>query len=197
MRICYTVKNKKKEGVDMTIKTLWLPILVSAVVAFIAGAVIWMAMPWHKTDWAATADEEAVRAALKSTPPGQYTLPYCPDQAEFKDAEMRQKFIDGPQAFITVVPSGLPSMGPKLAMMFGCNLLVAVLCAYFVSRTVAPGAHYLEIFRIAGAVAFVAYGVAYVQESIWFGRKWSATAKTFLDALIYGLLTGGVFGWLT
>jgi hypothetical protein len=180
----------------MTIMTLWLPILVSAVVAFIAGSVIWMAMPWHKTDWSKTPDEEAVRAALKGTPPGQYTVPNCPDQAQFKDPDMQQKFIDGPQAFITVVPSGLPKMGPKLGMMFAYNLLVAVLCAYFVSRTLAPGAEYLAVFRIAGTVAFVAYGVAYVQESIWFGRKWSSTMKTFLDALIYGLLTGGVFGWL-
>jgi hypothetical protein len=81
-------------------------------------------------------------------------------------------------------------------MMFAYNLLVAILCAYFVSRTAAPGADYLAIFRIAGAVAFIAYGVAYVQESVWFGRPWGATMKTFLDALIYGSLTGGVFGWL-
>jgi hypothetical protein len=87
-------------------------------------------------------------------------------------------------------------MGGKLGMMFAYNLFVAVICAYFVSRTAAPGADYLAIFRIAGAVAFVAYGVAYVQESIWFGRSWSATIKTFFDALIYAVLIGGVFGWL-
>ena len=34
------------------------------------------------------------------------------------------------------------------------------------------------------------------EESIWFGRSWSMTLKTFLDALIYAVLTGGVFGWL-
>lgn len=180
----------------MTIMTLWMPILVSAIVAFIAGAVIWMAMPWHKKDWAKTADEEAMRAALKGAAPGQYSVPNCVDQAQYNDPEMQQKFIEGPQAFITIVPNGLPSMGPKLGMMFAYNLLVAILCAYFVSRTAAPGADYLAIFRIAGAVAFVAYGVAYVQESVWFGRPWSATMKTFLDALIYGTLTGGVFGWL-
>ena len=182
----------------MTIMTLdlWLPILVSAVVVFVAGSVIWMAMPWHKTDWAKSPDEEGVRAALKGTAPGQYSVPHCVDQAQFKDPEMQQKFKDGPRAFITVLPSGLPNMGPQLLMMFGYNLFVAVLCAYFVSRTVAPDADYLAVFRIAGTTAFIAYGVAYVQESIWFGRKWSSTLKTFLDALIYGLLTGGVFGWL-
>ena len=91
----------------MTIMTLWLPILVSAVVVFIAGAVIWMVMPWHKTDWSKTADEEAVRAALKSTGPGMYSLPHC-NPEQFKDPAMQQKFKDGPQAFITVVPNGMP-----------------------------------------------------------------------------------------
>jgi hypothetical protein len=83
-----------------------------------------------------------------------------------------------------------------LLLMFAYNIAVAIVCAYFVSRTLAPDAEYLAIFRVSGAVAFVAYGMAYVQESIWFGRPWSATIKTFLDALIYSLLTGGAFGWL-
>ncbi len=180
----------------MTIITLWQPILVSAVFAFIAGAVIWMIMPWHKSDWSKTSDEEGVRAALKDLAPGQYNTPHCPDPADFKNPDMQQKFKDGPVAFITILPSGLPTMGTKLGLMFAYNILVAVVCAYFVSRTVSVGADYLAVFRVSGAVAFAAYGMAYIQESIWFGRPWSATAKTFLDALIYASLTGGVFGWL-
>ncbi|MGR9092860.1 MAG: hypothetical protein ACU85U_20000 [Gammaproteobacteria bacterium] len=180
----------------MTIVSLWLPIIVSAVFAFIAGAIIWMAMPWHKKQWQKTPDEEGVRAALKDCPTGTYTVPNCPDNASYKDPVMQQKFIDGPQAFITVVPPGLPKMGGKLTLMFAYNLLVAVLCAYMLTRTVLPGADYLTVFRVAGTVAFIAYGVAYIQESIWFGRPWKFTATTFLDAFIYSLLTGGVFGWL-
>jgi hypothetical protein len=57
-------------------------------------------------------------------------------------------------------------------------------------------ADYLEIFRITCTVAWAAYGIAFIQDSIWFGRPWSTTIKNLLDALIYGLLTGGVFGWL-
>jgi hypothetical protein len=180
----------------MTIMTLWQPILLSAVLAFIAGSVIWMFMPWHKTDWSKVSDEAGASDALRGLPPGQYNLPHCKDQAEYNDPAMQQKFKDGPTAFITILPTGLPVMAPKLGMMFGYNLLVAIVCAYFVSRTAPPGADYLAIFRISGAVAFVAYGMAYVQESVWFGRPWSATLKTFFDALIYSVLTGGVFGWL-
>jgi hypothetical protein len=188
-------KNQKKGNI-MTILTLWLPILVSAIAAFIAGSVIWMAMPWHKNEWRKTPDEEAVRAALKDCPPGMYTVPNCPDSAAFKEPEMQQKLIDGPQAYIRVIPSGVPTMGGKLVSMFAYNLLVAILCAYLVSRTLPAGTDYLTVFRVSGTVAFIAYGVAYIQESIWFGRSWAATRNTFLDALIYAVLTGGVFGWL-
>lgn len=180
----------------MSIITLWQPILATAVLIFITGAIIWTIMPWHKSDWSKTSDEESVRGALRRLAPGQYNVPHCVDQAAYKESTMQRKFIEGPQAFITVIPSGLPNMRSKLGMMFCFNLLVAVVCAYIVSRTAAPDADYLAIFRISGAVTFFAYGMAYVQESIWFGRPWSATVKTFFDALIYALLTGGVFGWL-
>jgi hypothetical protein len=176
----------------MSIMTLWQPILLSAVLTFIAGAAIWMAMPWHKSDWGKASDEEGARAALRGLAPGQYNLPHGTDMSD----EMQQKFKDGPVAFLTIVPPGLPAMGPKLGMMFAYNLLVAVVCAYFVSRTAAPDADYLAVFRISGAVAFVAYGMAFIQDSVWFGRPWSSTAKTTLDAMIYALLTGGAFGWL-
>lgn len=179
----------------MTIMSLWLPIIVTAVVMFIAGSVIWMFMPWHKTEWQKTPDEEAVRAALKGCPPGMYTVPNA-NPADFKNPDVQKKLVDGPQGFITIVPSGMPAMGGKLVMMFAYNLVVATICAYMVSRTLEVGADYLSVFRVSGTVAFIAYGMAYVQESVWFGRKWSATMTTFLDALIYALLTGGIFGWL-
>ena len=180
----------------MTIVALWLPILVSAVFVFVVSAIVWMAMPWHKTDFKKASDEEAVRAALRGQQPGYYMLPFCIDQKEFKDPDVQKKFVDGPLAYITVVPSGLPQMGPKLVLSFVYYLFVGIICAYFLSRTVGPEASYLTIFRVTGTVAFVAYGIAYIQDSIWFGRPWSLTAKGLFDALIYALMTGGAFGWL-
>ncbi|MDH3545925.1 MAG: hypothetical protein OEN22_02435 [Gammaproteobacteria bacterium] len=180
----------------MSIIGLWLPILVSAVVVFAASSVIWMVFKWHNSDYKKTAGEERVREALRGEAPGFYVLPYCMDPAEFKDPEVQQKFKDGPLGYITIVANGLPKMGGKLVSMFIYFLLVGVLCAYFVSRTLAPDAEYLAVFRVAGTVAFIANGIALIPESVWFGRPWSMTAKSLLDALIYGLLTGGVFGWL-
>jgi hypothetical protein len=180
----------------MSIISLWLPILVSAVLVFIASAAVWMAMPWHKTDFSKTGDEDAVRAALSGSAPGRYMVPHCVDPKGLEDPEMKQRFVDGPQAYITVVPNGVPRMGSKMLLSFLYYIFVGILCAYFVSRTTTADADYLAIFRIAGAVAWIAYGVAFMQESIWFGRAWSLTLKNLFDGLIYALLTGGVFGWL-
>ncbi len=180
----------------MTIMTLWLPILVGTVVTFIAGAVIWMAMPWHKTDFAQTSSEEEVRAALKDLAPGQYVVPFAKDRADMASPEMTAKYREGPVGFLTIVPSGEQPMGGKLLLNFVYNLIVAIIAAYVVSRTLSAGADYLAIFRVAGTVGFLAYGMAYFQESIWFGRPWSTTVKALVDALIYGVLLGGVFGSL-
>jgi len=180
----------------MSILSLWLPILVSAIAVWIASALVWMVMPWHKKDFAATAEEEAVRAALRGNPPGLYTIPHCVDQKAFKDPAIQKKFEEGPLAYITVTPDGMPSMGGKLLGAFLFYLLVGVCCAYLLTRTGMTESGYLEVFRVSGTVAFLAYGFAYLQESIWFGRSWGLTMRSGLDALIYSLVTGGVFGWL-
>lgn len=180
----------------MGIVELWLPIVVSAAVCWVMSAIIWTLLKYHNSDYTKTSDEEAVRAALKGNKPGFYLLPYCTDPGELKDETVKRKFEDGPLAYITMLPNGLPSMSKNLVGQILYFLAVAIVCAYFVSRTLAPDADYLAVFRVAGTVTFVANSFALVPESIWFGRPWSMTIKNFVDALIYGLLTGGVFGWL-
>lgn len=180
----------------MGILDLWLPVLVSAVVVFMMSALVWTVLPWHKKDYRKVGNEDAARTALKGLAPGSYMLPYCADPSEFKKELVKKRFEEGPNAFITVKANGVPNMGPNLAMSFVFNLLVGVICAYLLSRYLAPTAPYLEVFRLTGTTAFIAYGVAYFQESIWFSRPWSLLAKSLFDALLYGLLTGGVFGWL-
>lgn len=180
----------------MHIIDFWLPILVSGVAVFIASAAVWMAFKWHDSDFRRSDNEEAVRAALSGSKPGVLMVPFCADPAALKDPEMQKKFVDGPQAYITVVPNGLPAMGGKLLRVFIYYIFVSVLCAYFLVMTGSANAEYLDVFRITCTVAWIAYGVGYIQESIWFGRPWSTTVKSLVDALIYGLLTGGVFGWL-
>jgi hypothetical protein len=75
-------------------------------------------------------------------------------------------------------------------------LVVGIFVAYLTGHTVAPGAHYLAVFRVAGTAAFMSYGLGNLVNGIWKGQPWSSVIKEVIDGLIYGLLTAGTFGWL-
>jgi Zn-dependent M28 family amino/carboxypeptidase len=54
----------------------------------------------------------------------------------------------------------------------------------------------LDVHQFAGTIAFVGYSLAQWENTIWYRRKVATTLRNTLDGLIYGVLTGGVFGWL-
>ena len=180
----------------VTIVSLSLAIVLSAVVVWIVSAIIWMVLPWHKTDYRALPNEPAARETLKGLAPGQYNVPHLTSMAEMKQPENQQKFQEGPTGFITIVPNGVPNMGKGMILSFVFYLIVGILVAYVASRTLPAGTEYLKVFQITGCVAFLAHGFAVIPDAIWFGRPNSAIGKVLLDAFIYSLMTGGVFGWL-
>jgi hypothetical protein len=87
-------------------------------------------------------------------------------------------------------------MGTSLLLWFLYSVLVSVFAAYIAGRALGPGARYLGVFRFVGATAFMGYSLALLQQSIWYRRNWGTTLKLMVDGLVYGLLTGGTFGWL-
>jgi hypothetical protein len=151
--------------------SLWLPILVSAVVVFFASFVLHMLLPFHRKDFGKLPNEDAAREALGklNIPPGDYMLPSSQDPKCMKDPVFVEKLTKGPVVLMTFLQPG---------------------------HAVARGGDYLAVFRFAGCTAFVAYAIAQWQDSIWYRRAWSTTIKNNIDGLIYGLLTAGVFGWL-
>ena len=182
----------------VTIAMLWVPILLSAVLVFVAGSIIWMAMPWHRKDYRGLPDERAVADGLRrqAVEPGQYLIPYCPDRQSMKDPEYVKRMQEGPVAILTVGRPGGPGMGKSLALWFLYVLVVSIFVAYLASRTLAPGTEYIQVFRVAGTTAILAYSAAVIPGGIWFWRPWSSVWKNVIDGVIYGLLTAGTFGWL-
>lgn len=73
---------------------------------------------------------------------------------------------------------------------------MSVFAAYIAGRALEPGAHYLEVFRFAGATAFAGYALAQWQSTIWYRRSAVTSLKNTFDGLVYALVTAGVFGWL-
>lgn len=183
----------------VSLASLWLPILLGAVLVFAASSIIHMLLGYHWNDYQQVPKQDQVAAALRpfAIPPGNYMLPKGNTPQEMRTPAFQEKAKQGPIVAMTVFPpSQMTMMGKQLVQWFVYCAVVGLFAGYVASRTLDPGTAYLQVFRVTGTVAFAGYGLALVQASIWYGRRWSITLKAVADALLYGLVTGGAFGWL-
>ena len=180
------------------ITSLWLPILLSAVIVFVVSSIIHMVIGYHRTDFRKVPDEDGLMDALRkfNIPPGDYQVPCAGGPEGMRSPEFIEKMKKGPVALMTLVPGGEISMTTSLILWFLYSVLVSIFAAYIAGHALRPGAHYLEVFRFAGCTAFAGYSLAQLQNSIWLKRAWSTTLKSIFDGLVYALLTAGTFGWL-
>ena len=178
--------------------SLWMPILLSAVIVFIASSIIHMVLGYHNTDFDPVPRQDQVMDALRpfNIPPGDYIVPHAATAAERKSPEFTERMNRGPVIGMTVFAPGAWRMGSRLLLWFLFSVLVSLFAGYVAGRTLPPGTVYLQVMRIAGTVAFAGYALAHLPPSIWYDRKWSTTLKNMFDGLVYALLTGGTFGWL-
>lgn len=182
--------------VDLT--ALWLPVLVAAVLTFAASSIIHMALPYHKTDYSRAPAEDEVMAAMRPfrLAPGDYFMPFASGGSEMNSPAFKEKWAKGPVVVMTVLPPGVNFMGSQMAMWFVYNIVVAFFAGYIASRVLAPGADYLQVFRVVGTSAFMGYALGLWQMTIWYKRSVITTLKSTFDGLIYASLTAGAFGWL-
>jgi hypothetical protein len=182
----------------VSITALWAPILLSAVIVFVASSILHMLLPYHRSDYRKLPEENRVLDGLRAagvTPGRTYHFPYCTHK-EMKSPEAQEKFKRGPVGLMTIFPSGPPAMGKYLGLWFLFCVIVSIFVACLTGRTFVPGTQYMDVFRVAATVAFLGYGASQLQDSIWKGQTWGVTFKHLLDAVIYALLTAGTFGWL-
>lgn len=181
-----------------SLAALWLPILLSAVIVFVASSIIHMALPWHRSDYKRLANEDAFMDSVRSlgVPPGDYIVPLAGSMQAMKSPEFQEKMNKGPIMVMTVSPPGPPSMGRSLVLWFLYSIVIAIFAGYIASRALPPGAHYLKVFRFVGATAFLGYALGLWQFWIWYRRSLLTTIKGTIDGLLYGLLMAGTFGWL-
>ncbi len=182
----------------VTIGALWLPILVSTVLVFVASNLSWMVLRIHKNDWAKLPDEEAFAKVLgaQDPPPGEYQFPYAAGPDDWKSEAWLEKCKHGPVGFLTLRPKGEMAMGKTMAQWFCYIVILEIFVAYLAGRILPTGADYLQVFQIVGTAAILSFAGAVAPEAIWMGRRWSNVAKTILDGVVYGLVTAGAFGWL-
>jgi hypothetical protein len=181
----------------VALTALLLPILLSAVIVFVASSLIHMVLQYHRGDYQQLPEEDKLLAALRPAglKPGLYIFPFGAHK-DMNSPAMQEKYKQGPVGMMTVSPSAPPAMPKFLGLWFAYCLLIGLFVAYLTGHTVASGAHYLVVFRVAGTAAFMAYGLGPLVNGIWKGQPWSMVLKESFDGLVYALLTAGTFGWL-
>jgi hypothetical protein len=176
------------------VSQLWVPIVVSAVLVWIASSVIHMALPIHKGEFEGLPDEAKFNAAIEGVKPGQYMFPWC-TMAEMKSPEFQEKMRKGPTGHLTIA-AGPMNFGRNLMLTLLLYLVIGVFVAYIGHHTLGAGSPYLTVFRVCGTAAFMAYGLGWMPNMIWFGGKSRCFWTYLFDSIVYALLTAGVFGWL-
>jgi hypothetical protein len=177
---------------------LWIPVLLSAVIVFIASSIIHMVLPIHRGDYKKLSGEAEVLKEMRAqkVQPGEYAFPCPSSMKEVGSPEMIEKYNEGPVGFVTVLRNGPPALGKNLVQWFLYSVFIGIFVGYIARLGLDRGAEYMDVFRMTSTVAIFGYSFSYVPQSIWRGYSWSSTLKYAFDGVVYGLLTAGTFAWL-
>ena len=172
---------------------LWLAIVLATVLSFFASFLAWAILPHHKADWKSLASREhGVMKIVRDlrVPPGQYIFPYADNPS---DLEYKQRLEGGCVGTLTIF-KGPPNMGRNMAMTVLGFLLASFFIGYVASHSrLEPGARYLDVFQLTGAMAFAIYAFGGWSEGVWFGKPARAFITNAFDAFVYAMLTAGCF----
>ena len=124
------------------VASLWLPIVLSAVIVFLASWIVHMFLPFHRSDFAKLPQEDAVLDALRSlnVPSGQYLAPFANTPAQMKQPEYMEKRKRGPAVFLTLATGADLGMGKSLMQWFVYLLVISLFAAYLAHKAIATGA---------------------------------------------------------
>jgi hypothetical protein len=178
---------------------LWIPILASAAAVWIASAVVWMAMPHHKSDHSKLPDEQGFINALRAMniPPGNYGIPHCGHNADKNNPLMKECWEKGPMGSLTLWKTP-PNMGANMLWTFITYLALSAVLAYVGWTALGPAiaggdGSFMRIFRVMGAMGIAAYAFSHVPGSLWGGHYPRAIVMCVIDGVVYGLITGAIF----
>jgi hypothetical protein len=177
---------------------LWLPILLSAVGAFVASSILWMATPLHKGDYTAPPDEDGLQRLIrdKGFRPGQYYIPWCTG-GNMKDPAFLERMKNGPWGML-IVMGGPPSFGKSLGLWFLNQLLLAAIIGYAAGAAfgVSLDTSASKIVQVVGTIALLAYAGSWMEGAIWRGWPWRVAFVRLVDGLVYAAVTTAIFAWL-
>ena len=135
------------------ISGLYIPIVLSAVAVFVMSSLIHMVLGWHKGEYREVPGGESVADAIRAAgvTPGEYLAPYAPSPDAMSMPEFTARMARGPNYLLTVRDPASQDMGGMMAKWFLYSLVIALFTAYITGRSLDKSAHYLQVFRLAGA----------------------------------------------
>lgn len=151
----------------VSVFSLGLPIMLSAVAVFLASWVMHAMLSYHHDDHRKMPAEDEVLEALHrfKLPPGDYMLPKPASMKDMASPEYKARLAKGPVLMATVFKGGAFNMGPALLQWFIYCLVVGLFAGYVAGLAHGPGARYMAVFRVVGTVAFCGYALALWQDT--------------------------------
>jgi hypothetical protein len=194
---------------------LWLPILVSGVIVWIASFIFWMMIGHHKKDRDAVPggrEQEFMDVITRMNfPPGTYGFPdFCQyDNLPRKERMEKMKALYDKRPMGLLRVWGDMNMGVNMLLTFLFYLLTSAVVGYLgwaalphsvtaFALTGAGSGHpaFCKVFQVLGTAGILAYCFATFPNDLWFQQKRRAMVMNWIDGIVFGLITGAVFGWL-
>ena len=175
---------------------LWLPILLSAAAVWVVSTIVGMALPHHKQDWIGLPDEDGFMDYIRKSgiETGNYLFPDFRSRVALKSEKVEKALKEGPVGHLSVWKTPV-TMGDKMVATFIVHLVVSTLIAYL-TRVALPGpAEFAKVFQIAATAGILAYSFSFIPNAVWFGAYKRTIIASFMDGIIFGLITGAIFAW--
>jgi hypothetical protein len=190
-------------------KTVLWVLLIGAVsggaVAFVWGAISWMALGWHQATFRRFRDEDEVARVLRenAAESGLYSFPEGPEQRPGMTAEERQaaenavweKMKQGPLVMAVIQNRGFGSLPKYLTGAFAIYTLASLLLTWLLLQTTGLG--YGERVAVVAVAALAGAVMCRLPDWNWHGFPASYTAVTVADTVIGWTLVGLVLAAIT
>lgn len=166
--------------------------LVGGIVLFVWGFVWWTVLPWHRMTLKTFNHEWALLpwVSAASNGSGIYLLPSPSSKPGASQAEASKHAF----AFVAYSAEGSGPMGPKMALQFAVNALLAGLAAWLLGMSgVQP--YFRRVIFVKTLGVFAALAVC-LPQWIWWGFSPGFTLVSFLNLGIGWFLAGLLIAWL-
>lgn len=178
--------------------SLGTPVLLSAVLVFIASSIGQAVLPFHRNDFRKLPGESEVMDTFRrlGVSRGDYLFPRPASRTELASPAFREKYKQGPAGLVTVLPKGGLPMARTFVFWFAYCVAVSAFAGFLASRSLPAGASRRAVFVLVAAAAFGGHVLALWPATIWYGKSLSTTVTSSVDGAVYGVLTGAAFAWL-